>query len=170
VEPQQALFLRDFLVPEFEAEMRETGRVLAAVPEMHREYRPDQESRSAIELAWHIVSSEMWLLEGIISGQLAPEHARLPKHIKSVQDVIDLYRTGVPELLDQVKRLGAEGLLQTMSLNTEDHPAVVYLSLLIRHTAHHRGELCAYLRPMGGKVPAIYDEGGEESFHSMTRP
>ncbi len=159
MEPQRALFLRDFLVSEFEKEMRETGRVLAAVPEIHREYRPDPECRSALELAWHIASSEIWLLEGIASGQLAPEPAHLPRHIKTIQDVIDLHRTSVPELLDQVRQLGAEALLRHLPFNAENRPAVVYLSVLVRHTAHHRGELCAYLRPMGGTPPAIYDEG-----------
>jgi uncharacterized damage-inducible protein DinB len=154
VEPQQALFLRDFLVPEFEAEMRETGRMLAAVPEIHREYRPDPESRSALELAWHIVSSEIWLLEGIVNGQLAPEQARLPRHIRSVQDVIDLHRTSVPELLDQVRQLGPEGLLRTMPFNAEDNPSIVYLSFLIRHTAHHRGALTVYARLLG-KTPLM---------------
>jgi uncharacterized damage-inducible protein DinB len=35
-------------------------------------------------------------------------------------------------------------------------PAVGFLSLLIRHSAHHRGQLSSYLRAMGGRVPAIY--------------
>jgi len=26
------------------------------------------------------------------------------------------------------------------------------------HAVHHRGQLSTYLRPMGGKVPAIYGE------------
>jgi uncharacterized damage-inducible protein DinB len=35
-------------------------------------------------------------------------------------------------------------------------PAVEFLSLTLRHSAHHRGQLSAYLRAMGGKVPPIY--------------
>jgi uncharacterized damage-inducible protein DinB len=171
MEPQQSLFLRDFLLPQFEDEMRETGRVLAAVPEIHREYRPDPKSRSALELAWHIVSSEMWYLEGIVQGHLAPERASLPGHIKSIRDIIDLQRTSVPELVDEVRHLGAAELTRTMPLNGRDeHPAVVYLSFLIRHTAHHRGQLCAYLRPMGAKVPSIYDEPGDEPFQARMSP
>ena len=27
---------------------------------------------------------------------------------------------------------------------------------------HHRGQLSSYLRPMGGKVPAIYGPSGDE--------
>jgi uncharacterized damage-inducible protein DinB len=35
-------------------------------------------------------------------------------------------------------------------------PGIVYLSLIIKHSVHHRGQLSTYLRPMGGKVPGIY--------------
>ena len=31
-------------------------------------------------------------------------------------------------------------------------PAVAYLNIAIRHSVHHRGQLSAYLRPMGARV------------------
>jgi uncharacterized damage-inducible protein DinB len=37
-------------------------------------------------------------------------------------------------------------------------PAVMYLNFVINHSIHHRGQLSVYLRPAGGKVPAIYGE------------
>jgi uncharacterized damage-inducible protein DinB len=37
-------------------------------------------------------------------------------------------------------------------------PAVMYLSFILNHSIHHRGQLSMYLRPMGAKVPAIYGE------------
>jgi uncharacterized damage-inducible protein DinB len=37
-------------------------------------------------------------------------------------------------------------------------PAVMFFQIAINHSAHHRGQLSVYLRPMGGKVPAIYGE------------
>ena len=35
-------------------------------------------------------------------------------------------------------------------------PAVNFVSLCVKHSVHHRGQLSAYLRAMGGKVPGIY--------------
>jgi uncharacterized damage-inducible protein DinB len=35
---------------------------------------------------------------------------------------------------------------------------VAYFEFSLRHSIHHRGQLSAYLRAMGGKVPAIYGE------------
>ena len=37
-------------------------------------------------------------------------------------------------------------------------PAVTYLQMGLHHTIHHRGQLSAYLRSMGAKVPSIYGE------------
>jgi uncharacterized damage-inducible protein DinB len=31
-----------------------------------------------------------------------------------------------------------------------------FLAMAVKHSVHHRGQLSAYLRPMGGKVPGIY--------------
>ena len=36
--------------------------------------------------------------------------------------------------------------------------AFTFLQAGLHHTIHHRGQLSTYLRPMGGKVPAIYGE------------
>jgi uncharacterized damage-inducible protein DinB len=35
-------------------------------------------------------------------------------------------------------------------------PAIQFLSLVLRHSGRHRGQLSAYLRAMGGQVPAIH--------------
>jgi uncharacterized damage-inducible protein DinB len=35
-------------------------------------------------------------------------------------------------------------------------PAIQFLSVALRHSCHHRGQLSSYLRAMGGKVPGIY--------------
>ena len=40
-------------------------------------------------------------------------------------------------------------------------PAVTFLSLNVRHSVHHRGQLSSYLRPMGAKVPGIYGPSGD---------
>jgi uncharacterized damage-inducible protein DinB len=41
-------------------------------------------------------------------------------------------------------------------------PAVSYLGFGNNHSIHHRGQLAAYIRSMGGKVPAIYGGSADE--------
>ncbi|MBM3749564.1 MAG: hypothetical protein FJW21_00075 [Acidimicrobiia bacterium] len=40
-------------------------------------------------------------------------------------------------------------------------PAVSHFSLTNNHSIHHRGQLSAYLRAMGSKVPDIYGSSGD---------
>jgi uncharacterized damage-inducible protein DinB len=41
-------------------------------------------------------------------------------------------------------------------------PAAALLSVAMNHGVHHRGQLAAYLRPMGSKVPSIYGGSADE--------
>ena len=43
-------------------------------------------------------------------------------------------------------------------------PAVTFLNFMNVHAIHHRGQLSAYLRPMGAKVPKIYGGSADEPF------
>jgi uncharacterized damage-inducible protein DinB len=49
-------------------------------------------------------------------------------------------------------------------------PAVQYLMFALVHMVHHRGQLATYLRPMGGKVPAIYGGSFDEAWQRPTEP
>ena len=43
-------------------------------------------------------------------------------------------------------------------------PNASYLGIATNHGIHHRGQLAAYLRPMGSKVPSIYGGSADEPF------
>jgi hypothetical protein len=65
--------------------------------------------------------------------------------------------------VEKVKQLGGEQLAKPLSFfGAFNFPAVYYLTFLSQHTIHHLGQLNAYLRPMGAKVPAIYGPSGDE--------
>jgi len=53
-------------------------------------------------------------------------------------------------------------LAQDITFAMWTQPAVTYLSLDMSHGIHHRGQLSAYLRPMGAKVPSIYGPSADE--------
>ena len=51
---------------------------------------------------------------------------------------------------------GEELLRELDLMGAFKFPAIQFLSLALRHSTHHRGQLSSYLRAMGGKVPSIY--------------
>jgi uncharacterized damage-inducible protein DinB len=161
----EAQFLLHFFLPRLRDELRITGCVLRAVPEDKRDYRPDARARSAVELAWHIASAETWFLDAICQGQFGGEEPRMPTCIKSIADIAAWYQKTVPPLLDQVAALTPEQLAGPIPfLGVMNDAAVSYLSLHLVHTAHHRGQLAAYLRAVGARVPFICGGSADEPF------
>jgi len=147
-----------------------TARVLAAVPDDKGSYRPAPKSRSAAELAWHI-AADVWFLDGIAlrEFQANPDQAHQnPTH--SSAELAKWYLARVHGALDRIRALSAEQLVAPLTIGEVAaaqsgvaFPAFIYLLWGHNHTLHHRGQLAAYLRPMGAKVPGIYGSSGDES-------
>jgi hypothetical protein len=60
MELQQATFLVQFMTQLWEGEFPATCKVLAAVPDGQRDYRPDDKSRTAWDLTVHIATGDVW--------------------------------------------------------------------------------------------------------------
>jgi uncharacterized damage-inducible protein DinB len=164
---EQAVFLRDQWAAAIDHEIPTTRRVLAAVPEDRKEYRPAEKNKTAFELALHIATSEAWFLDGVINGQFGNEEP--PTEAKTIAEVLDWYDKNVPARLARLRETPAEKLVVPVNFfNIANEPAVTYLHFLIIHSVHHRGQLSAYLRPMGAKVPSIYGGSADEPFEMPT--
>jgi uncharacterized damage-inducible protein DinB len=79
-----------------------------------------------------------------------------PEEFDDPAAVLAWYDANVPALFDQLAALPGEKLAQPIPFAMWTQPAVHYLVLDLKHGIHHRGQLSAYLRPMGAKVPSIY--------------
>lgn len=159
---EQAVFLRDFLLPGIEGEYRTTRRILGAVPDEQSDYRPDPKSRTARELAWHIVATDLDFLKGIAAGDFT-SMVEVPNPTSSMAEMIALYDREFPAGIEQLRSLTGEQLAKMIHFfGVFNYPTVTYLSFLSNHSIHHRGQLSAYLRAMGSQVPAIYGPSGDE--------
>jgi len=160
--PDFALAYREMMLDGFAREVETTKRVLAAIPEGKRDYRPDPNARTAWELAWHLANTDVQFLDGIADLKFtmgAP--AEKPK---TVAELVDWYGKNVKRSSDRVRALSAEQALTPVQFFTFNLPAAFYLGFLNNHSIHHRGELATYLRPMGSKVPSIYGGSFDEPF------
>lgn len=165
MQAEQAKFLLELLLGAIEQEAQTTKKVISAIPDGRGDYRPDPKSRTAMELAWHIASSETWFLNGIAQGEFPHEEMPMPEEVRTGADVVAWYEKALPAATATVRGLPAEKLTAPVSFfGVANHPAVVYLTFLNVHSVHHRGQLSAYLRPMGSKVPSIYGGSADEPF------
>ena len=157
--------MAEFFVSVIEMETPTTRKIIAAVPEDKADYRPHEDSMTAMELAHHIPGSDIWFLDAVANGEFAMPDPEAEKSITTVAGALKVLDEQFGPALDKVKALSGEALAKEVSMmGIFNQPAVIYLSFLIRHSVHHRGQLSAYLRPMGAKVPAIYGGSADEPF------
>jgi uncharacterized damage-inducible protein DinB len=161
--PEQAYGLAQFLIGDFEREVPTTRKVIAAVPAGQEGYTPHERCTNALKLAWHIASADVWFLECIAKGAFAPgENSGLPDSLKDAAGVSAWYDENIAKAIATVKAMTPEQCAKVVDFfGMMQVPAVIYLQLTIKHSVHHRGQLSAYLRPMGAKVPGIYGPSGD---------
>ena len=160
MQPDQAKFLlHAVFLPALEKEHPVTRRVIEAVPLDKGDYRPDPVSKTALELAWHIVAAEKRFLNGIADGQFNFDPIPCPDSVKNSADIAHWYADMFHSAFNRLQQLSVGQLMKVLDFRGMfQFPAVVYFQFALNHSIHHRGQLSVYLRPAGGKVPAIYGE------------
>lgn len=159
---EQAQFLAALMLGGLQNEWPTTRKVILAIPAEKASYRPDEKSRSAMELAWHIAASEVWFLEGVLAGEWQKE-AGMPEEVRTPADIVAWYERTAPELIEKIRALPGAALAETMDFFGLFRAArALYLHMDLLHVVHHRGQLSTYLRPIGAKVPSIYGPSGDE--------
>jgi uncharacterized damage-inducible protein DinB len=143
-------------------EAETTKRVLSAIPEAKRDYRPDPHARTAWELAWHLANTDVQFLDAIADLKFNMSGAARPDKPTTVAEAVDWYDKNIKRGVERVRGLSADQLATPIQFLIFNFPAVFYLGFLNNHSIHHRGELATYLRPMGSKVPSIYGGSYDE--------
>ena len=151
--------LLDYLLPQLQSEFATTRKVLAAVPAEHCNYKPSEKCMSGLELVTHIALAEAFFLRGVLNGAFEWK----PMQFASPAEALAFYDETVPPLMAQLAELPAAKLAQPITFAKWTQPAVTYVSLDLAHGIHHRGQLSAYLRPMGAKVPSIYGPSADDA-------
>jgi uncharacterized damage-inducible protein DinB len=157
--PQEAKVVADFVASEIEYEMQATLAVMAAVPAERSNYQPDAKSKTALGLCRHLALEDPWLLNSVADGAFttAPPDDSDACGVMTPADAVARYQKNLPPALGRVRAMSGDQLLNMIDLmGMVQLPAVNMLSMFGKHTVHHRGQLSAYLRAMGGKIPGIY--------------
>jgi uncharacterized damage-inducible protein DinB len=158
VNPTQARTITEFLLGNLESEIPTTLNVFRAVPPDRLDYRPDPVSKTALGLLRHLTLEDEWILNAVADGAFAawPDESDACG-LMTPADAVTRYGARIPAAIARIRAVPDEALLTILDLGgVVRMPAVQFLSLMLRHSAHHRGQLSAYLRAMGGKVPSIY--------------
>ncbi|HYA63161.1 MAG TPA: DinB family protein [Candidatus Sulfotelmatobacter sp.] len=160
--PEFAVGLREMMLQGLARELEITKKVLSAIPEDERDYRPDPKARTAWELAWHLASTDVQMTDEIADHKFEME-PRFKDEPKSIAELVNWYDSNFNRAMGRVRAMSPEQLCASVDfLGAFNFPAVLYLTFVNNHSIHHRGQLAAYLRPMGSKVPGIYGGSADE--------
>lgn len=159
--------VQQYLVEVIEAELPAFIRVFEALPTDQLGWKPDPKSRSAIELASAMAEEPHQLLEVMESGVFDFKSGEQPKYNSGPETAVR-FRNAMEKLKVLIGAMTeadwAGEALMTMKgaemwKTTKGDMAWGFMFDLI----HHRGQLATYIRPMGGKVPAIYGPSADSN-------
>lgn len=161
---QAECLVQDVYLGTLKNESRITRKILEAVPAGKCEYRPDAVSKSAIELVRHIAAADNRFLETVINGVFDANTASIPESVKTPAEIAAWYENQFNKNFESLAKLRGEQLTKIVDFRgLFQRPAFTFLMLGLHHTIHHRGQLSAYLRSMGAKVPSIYGESYDDA-------
>jgi uncharacterized damage-inducible protein DinB len=149
----------DFL-NEWTNESKATERVLSALTDESLGFTAPG-VRAIGRLAWHIVETvtEMPAHAGLPIGEMPAE----PTGPGAAAAFADAYRRSADRVVEVVRANWTDEMLtETVPMYGDEWPRGVVLAVLIKHEAHHRGQLTVLMRQAGLVVPGCYGPAREE--------
>lgn len=171
--PEHATAAAKAMAALWQGEFPATVRVLSAVSDANRDYTPHPKSRSAWQLTTHIATADLWFIDCIVQGAFAfdAEKAKQAEaQFAQVADVVAFYEKSFPVALARLQNLSGEALSEVLDFfGMMQMPRVQWIGFANNHSVHHRGQLSAYLRAMGCRVPDIYGPSGDAEMPQAAR-
>lgn len=165
--------LNDFLLAEFDAEIKRTRTTLERVPSDKKEFAPHPKSMPLGKLAPHVAQlprfGETILTTSAFDfsqrkpGQASPETAK--QLVQALDDGAAAVRTALQKVTDQQwsepwkLSMGETVLFQGPKFQA-------YRAMFLNHLIHHRAQLGVYLRLNDIAVPSIYGPSADEPIKS----
>jgi uncharacterized damage-inducible protein DinB len=155
---------REYFTKRFEAEQPAFVRVLRALPGDRLDYKPHERSTGAGELAWQLVNEQRALAGLTANGDVIYETPARPESIDAIVAAYEAETDRLRKLLatmDDARWSGPAHFVIGGQSAWDDTVEEMFWGFLV-DMIHHRGQLSAYIRPMGGKVPQIYGPSGDD--------
>jgi uncharacterized damage-inducible protein DinB len=163
--------IAEMLVPEFDAEMKTTRRVLERIPDAKCQWKPHARSFSLGHLAQLVANMPGWITNAVTQTSLNlaeyPGYtyettetllATFDKHVREARGALQASKDADFQVPWSLKR--GEQVFFTI-------PRAAVVRQHINHFIHHRGQLTVYLRLIDVPVPSIYGPTADEQMPGM---
>jgi uncharacterized damage-inducible protein DinB len=155
---------REYFIERWKTEHPATVRVMRAVPSAKLDYRPHAKARSAGELAQFLVYKAEAGVDLCEKGEI---HWNEPRGFQTIEELIEQYERNYRKLAERLEKLEPAMWERKAKIYAGGQPVLEktvgeMLWGMLFDDIHHRGQLSAYLRPMGAKVPSIYGPSADD--------
>jgi uncharacterized damage-inducible protein DinB len=162
------------MLPEFDAEMANTRKLIERIPDEKLDWKAHEKSYSLRDIATHLSNLLTWTNTTIESDEfdMAPadnKSAARVEPVASVAEALTRFDANVASARRVLEGASDETLMGSWTLLAGGEkqftlPKVVVLrSFVMNHMIHHRGQLDVYLRLNDVPLPAIYGPSADES-------
>lgn len=114
--PEQGKFLCKVFCDTIQMEFETTKKVIRAVPDDKKSYKPEAKSMSAHELAWHIASAEMFFLYGVINGKFETGGEQ-PAAPATIGEILQWYESNHKNRMAQLQNLAADKVVRPVQFH-----------------------------------------------------
>jgi uncharacterized damage-inducible protein DinB len=170
--PSLAAPLVHSLLPEFDAEMARTRRVMERLPEDQFDWQPHPKSMTLGKLASHTAALVGWIADAfkttdlnLSDNSIATTPPFLARTSAELLAHLDAQSTAAHDTLAAADEAA---MTQTWTMRRDDivlvppQPRAEIVRHLISHMIHHRGQLMVYLRLLDVPVPGVYGPSADE--------
>src|SRR5262249_52849699 len=155
-------------LPEFDAEMASTRKVLARVPADRLLWKPHPKSRSLGELATHVTELARWGIRVTkdsfqVGSEKAPEMKTAADFLARFDQNFKESRASILGIGDRAMDENFRVLKPNGELFFERRRRDIIRFVLFNHAIHHRGQLTVYFRENDVPLPALYGPTADEN-------
>lgn len=164
--------MSELLLPEFDAEIASTRRVLKVVPEEKFDWRPHAKSFTMRDLAGHVAEVPSWTSDVLrrerfdVTSANPPENASFKP--QSAAQMLERFENWVATARADLAA-ATDDVMQQEWVMTWDGYEIIRLPRYqairkwsLNHMVHHRAQLGVYLRLNDVKLPGVYGPSADD--------
>ncbi len=160
--------ISETFLPEFDAEMATTRRLLERVPAGRLDWKPHAKSMSLGQLATHVTEMPRWGIRFVgeswqAGSEKAPPMTSAAEFLARFDENVAGSRAGIAARTDEEMLKPFTVFRPNGEVFLEIKRKSLLRRLLLNHLIHHRGQLTVYLRVNDVPLPPIYGPTADEA-------
>jgi len=150
------------LLPEFDQEMKNTRRILEAVPDGKFDYKPHPHSMTMGRLATHLAELPGWTIAAVDQDVLEMGPDYKPVIANSRAELLEMFDKNVTEARKRIEGASDEHWQKNWQFKFGGQVVLsmpragVMRGVVMNHMIHHRAQLGVFLRLNDVPIPGMY--------------